>query len=118
MVLVMPCSRVAGQESPFSLYVANLPIGVAGVPTFFPRDAVQVSHSHTLHGSYLHNHLSVWGYERLGHACLPHCPLQALEYAPLTAQVAKRGRQVGCLPLPLCSGSPSSQGRTTAPWGS
>ena len=32
--------RVKGTESPFSLYISNLPVGVPGVPMFFPRAAL------------------------------------------------------------------------------
>lgn len=32
--------RVKGTDSPFSLYISNLPVGVSGVPMFFPRAAL------------------------------------------------------------------------------
>ena len=32
--------RVKGPDSPFSLYISNLPVGVSGVPMFYPREAL------------------------------------------------------------------------------
>ena len=34
-------ARIQGQESPFAHYIANLPVGVAGVPMFFPRGTLE-----------------------------------------------------------------------------
>ena len=36
----MLAHRVKGPDSPFSLYISNLPVGVSGVPMFFPREAL------------------------------------------------------------------------------
>lgn len=33
--------RVRGGESRFAPYISHLPIGVAGLPMFFPREALQ-----------------------------------------------------------------------------
>ena len=33
--------RVQGPESPFSLYIQNLPVGVSGIPMFFDRQALR-----------------------------------------------------------------------------
>lgn len=34
-------ARIQGPESPFVQYIANLPVGVSGVPMFFPREALE-----------------------------------------------------------------------------
>lgn len=33
--------RLQGADSSFSLYIQNLPVGVSGIPMFFPRDALR-----------------------------------------------------------------------------
>lgn len=51
--LVLPCSgcligvvqvlvqRIAGPSSHFATYISYLPVGVSGVPMFYPRDALE-----------------------------------------------------------------------------
>jgi len=34
-------ARIQGPDSPFAHYIANLPIGISGVPMFFPREALE-----------------------------------------------------------------------------
>lgn len=34
-------ARIQGPDSPFAAYVANLPVGVSGVPMFYPREALE-----------------------------------------------------------------------------
>ena len=32
--------RLQGPESPIGTYIANLPVGITGIPMFFPREAI------------------------------------------------------------------------------
>lgn len=41
LALQLLAHRVQGSTSPFASYISNLPVGVQGVPIFFPADAIQ-----------------------------------------------------------------------------
>eukprot|EP00775_Hariotina_reticulata_P007813 gene7813-8010_t len=41
LALQVLVQRVAGAQSPFATYISQLPVGVSGVPMFFPREALE-----------------------------------------------------------------------------
>lgn len=41
LLLQVLVARIQGPDSPFAHYIANLPVGVSGVPMFFAREALE-----------------------------------------------------------------------------
>lgn len=54
--------RIHGPDSPFAAYIANLPVGVSGVPMFYPREALEALEYPPVVEQVRFQHKHEWGY--------------------------------------------------------